>query len=235
MALALGLAWAPGATARAQDAGSVSGLVMDPRTSAAQADVEITLTCACLPEPLVRRTNASGLYLFAGLGPGAYTLRVQVGAGSMSKSFELAQGMRYRVSLRVDPRVPEHRRVTVLRTPPSTPWAAWRVTAPDRSHVVAPLLLAGGLAMVGLATGLGTHYGLAWRDGIADDRSSAELRPQRDAMIASFVVPGAIGVGAVIAGAYGLARTRQLRRHPWLPYAPWVGRALVGLAVSGRF
>lgn len=180
MALALGLAWAPGATARAQDAGSVSGLVMDPRTSAAQADVEITLTCACLPEPLVRRTNASGLYLFA-------------------------------------------------------PSAASRVTAPDRSHVVAPLLLAGGLALVGLATGLGTHYGLAWRDGIAHDRSSAELRPQRDAMIASFVVPGAIGVGAIIAGAYGLARTRQLRRHPWLPYAPWVGRALVGLAVSGRF
>ena len=48
---------------------------------------------------------------------------------------------------------------------------------------------------------------------VRDQPIKAPTPHPRDAMIASFAVPGAIGVGALIVGIYGAVRVHRLRRR----------------------
>jgi hypothetical protein len=219
------------------DRGLIVGAVLDVASHTPLPGVEVTLECPCLAEPGVVRSDDRGLYRFADLGPGHYTVTARVPDASLAKTFELFPGARYRAMLRMDPRTPSHRHIFVRNPPikaPSEP-ALWRIEPQrDPARVIAPILVGTGAAMLALAGGLGTHYALALRDGVAQGRTFGELRHPRDAMIASFAVPGAIGVGALIAGIYGAVRGQRLRRRTG-PCAPLLGRSFVGVALAGRF
>lgn len=82
--------------AAGQAAGGVSGMIIDASTSLPLADATVALEprdAARAREGRVVRTDAAGRYTFAGLAPGAYTLRVRrIGYQAASVEVELHGG-----------------------------------------------------------------------------------------------------------------------------------------------
>lgn len=67
------------------EAGLINGIVKDSNTGEAVANALIMLQCTCLETSLERFTNDRGIYSFAELPPGRYTVQVFSGDSHLAK------------------------------------------------------------------------------------------------------------------------------------------------------
>ncbi len=77
----------------------IAGTVTDVDTNERLGDALVILHCSCLPEARETETNAQGLYAFADLPPGHYTVQVLAGHGDLSRALQLPRGTRARVNV----------------------------------------------------------------------------------------------------------------------------------------
>ena len=84
--------------------GRISGVVKDSRTGEPLADALVILQCTCIGAPLERTTNARGIYSFADLPSGQYTLQVLSGEANSTKYIQLPRGDNFRANFVIDPK-----------------------------------------------------------------------------------------------------------------------------------
>ena len=87
----------------AADTGVINGVVKDTRTGEALENAIVVLQCTCLPEQREAMTNARGIYSFAGLPAGNYSVMVLAGQAQVTKTTQLPRGAKFRANFSVDP------------------------------------------------------------------------------------------------------------------------------------
>lgn len=80
----------------------IAGRVSDP-SGASLANAIVILQSPALPTALERYTNERGIYQFADLPPGDYTIQVLAGRANVSKIVTMPADARFRANFAVDP------------------------------------------------------------------------------------------------------------------------------------
>lgn len=219
----------------------VTGVVRDLRTGSPIAEVEVALACDCLPATRVVRSDGDGRYAFVGLDAGDYRVRIVVGVARREKLASVPRDARFRIDFRVDPSDASPRRAVPRQVvvPAKQDEAAFFSVPSPRPELAPRIFIGTGSALLVLSGVLGTHYALVMRDALARGHTAEgdrATRHTRDAMIASFAVPGGVGLAAFIAGAVGLGRLHRRGGRHALGLRPMFRRGvLAGASLSGRF
>ena len=80
----------------------ISGIIRDTKGEPIQ-DAVVVLQSVALPAQREVMSNAEGLYYFAQLPPGNYTVQVLAGKANVSKITQLPEGARFRANFKLDP------------------------------------------------------------------------------------------------------------------------------------
>jgi hypothetical protein len=89
--------------ADAAETGTISGVVTNAKTGDRLAGALVVLQCTCLQGQREATTNDNGLYAFANLPPGTYTIQVLSGEADVSKVATLPRNAKFRANFKVDP------------------------------------------------------------------------------------------------------------------------------------
>jgi hypothetical protein len=92
-------------TARADEgaAGSIAGVITNSSTREGVPEALVVIECTCMDAPRETRTNGQGVYRFAELRPGTYTVNIFAGQASVTKIVSVPRGTKMRVNASVNP------------------------------------------------------------------------------------------------------------------------------------
>lgn len=97
--------------------GSISGVIKNNTSKEAIEGALVILQCNCLQGQRETMTNQNGLYRFANLPPGTYTIQALSGQADVSKVTTLPRGAKFRANFSLDPDN-EFRRMIVVNPKP---------------------------------------------------------------------------------------------------------------------
>jgi hypothetical protein len=87
----------------ATEGATIAGQVQRADNRGGIPNALVILQSSALPSTRETQTNAQGLYRFANLPAGTYTVQVLAGHANVSKVTTLPEGTRFRANFRVDP------------------------------------------------------------------------------------------------------------------------------------
>ena len=91
------------ATVVAADDGEIRGIVTNNQDKQPINEALVILQCSCLSESLETQTNSRGVYRFANLPPGTYTIQVLKQEASSSKTTQLPRAAQFRADFSINP------------------------------------------------------------------------------------------------------------------------------------
>jgi hypothetical protein len=98
----------------ASSGATIVGKITNSETKEPLANAIVILECTCLQSARETTTDAQGLYRFADLPAGTYSVNVFAGKGKVYKVIEVARGEAMRVSSTIDPNNTEVREIVVV-------------------------------------------------------------------------------------------------------------------------
>ena len=87
----------------ASDKGVINGVVKNSNTNKPIDNAIVVLQCTCLNGQQERMTNGRGIYSFADLPSGNYTIQVLAGKANVSKITQLPRGAKFRANFALNP------------------------------------------------------------------------------------------------------------------------------------